>query len=360
MAGAVAMLWAGALRADDDPLIGGKPLSHWLKQLESNRHDVQNVATRKLSEADEGLRPAIVPKLIPLLSSEKANYRFPAAQVLGEYGPLAHEAVPQLLPLLAVGHHARNRAAAAKALGQILKDAPPTDETTKVALALASRFDDPTADVRREAVYACGMIGPAARTCIPLLGRTFRREIGSWPDDFSAWDAAAWTCGRMGALAAEHVDPLLEMLLRTETTEALDAIGKIGPVQANIVPAIVERMEQVSARTVRIQKGPRSTAMSEKAAMAFMQHSFDVLAQLGSASAPAVPFLTRFISTKRGEEQKDHVLGALKALGSVGPAASSATSAIQSILATSDDKALRKAGDEALDQIRGKASAAAK
>jgi HEAT repeat protein len=69
------------------------------------------------------------------------------------------------------------------------------EEVTKAALALTAKFTDEHdqyLDVRREAARALGMIGPAAKACIPELDKvlTDRRP--------SVRREAAWTCGRMG------------------------------------------------------------------------------------------------------------------------------------------------------------------
>jgi len=185
--------------------LNGKPLSQWIQQLRSENRGLQLRAARALTEAPENLRPTIVPLLIPVLKSERENDRFVAAQVLGSYGPGARPAVPSLLPLLSDMQFERNRAAAAKALGQILKDAQPDEEVEKVTQALTRKINeewDAYSDVRREAVYAIGMIGPAARSAIPKLTRALTdvdpvHKLGGERRFVRA--AAPWACGRMGA-----------------------------------------------------------------------------------------------------------------------------------------------------------------
>jgi HEAT repeat protein len=108
--------------AGDDPQIGDKPLSELAKQLRSDNRGLQLRAAKALTNAPVELKPIIMPKVLPLLKSERENDKFVAAQVLGECGPVARTAVPDLLPMLEGTHFERNRAAAAKALGQIPKD----------------------------------------------------------------------------------------------------------------------------------------------------------------------------------------------------------------------------------------------
>ena len=103
--------------------------------------------------------------MIPLLAAERENTRFPAAQVLGECGPVAKDAVPHLLPMLKGTQYERNRTAAAVALGKILKDSESSKQIDEVTEALIVCFKDQYSDVRREAARACGMIGPAYCRC---------------------------------------------------------------------------------------------------------------------------------------------------------------------------------------------------
>ena len=187
------------------PQVGDKPLSELLKDMRSKNRGDQMRAARALSEAPTNLHARIMPQVIPVLKSERENDKFVAAQVLGVYGPIARSAVPDLLPMLKGTQYERNRAAASKALGQILKDAKSDKEIDEVTTALIEAFKDQYPDVRREAVTACGMIGPAAKACIPKLAPLLNESQGA-PCGQSV--AAAFTCERMGPLAKEHVDLL--------------------------------------------------------------------------------------------------------------------------------------------------------
>jgi len=85
-------------------------------------------------------------------------------------------------------------------------------------------------------VTACGMIGPAAKTCIPHLPkRLVDRSLAAQPwleqaERALVERAAAWTCGRMGKLAAVHIDRLISVMQANppQPTEFVDAIAEIG------------------------------------------------------------------------------------------------------------------------------------
>lgn len=101
-----------------------------------------------------------VKELLVTLKSEKAAERAAAARILGELGPSAKEAVPDLQAALADSDKDVRRCAA-RSLGDIGKPSKPA------VAALGKTLKDPDAPVRQASAYALGRIGdPAAK---PLL-----------------------------------------------------------------------------------------------------------------------------------------------------------------------------------------------
>ncbi|MBA4387778.1 MAG: hypothetical protein C0404_07345 [Verrucomicrobia bacterium] len=231
--------------ADDDPMIDDKPLSELVKQLRSQNRGLQVRSAQALSAVPSNLYSRIIPMVMPVLKSERENDKFVAAQILGAYGPIARAAIPDLLPMLKGTQYERNRAAAAKALGLILRDAKPDKEVDEVTAALIVAFGDGYEDVRRESVAACGVIGPAAKASIShLVPRLTQEQSGDAPNMVIV--AAAGTCERMGPLAKEHVDLLISLMHKFGGYGPcfVSALGAIGPVQQNMVPNIVDAMEK--------------------------------------------------------------------------------------------------------------------
>ncbi|MBA4388756.1 MAG: hypothetical protein C0404_12295 [Verrucomicrobia bacterium] len=270
--------------AEDDPVIGEKPLSELLKQLRSENRGLQMRASQALSAAPTNLHARIAPQVMPVLKSDRENDKFVAAQILGEYGALSKGAMPDLLPMLEGTQYERNRAAAAKALGQIFRDAQPGPEVDKVTDALCRKFsDDPDSyvDVRRESVYACGRIGQSAKKCIPKLA------AGLTDREIAVRRAAAWTCGRMGPLAAEHVDRLVSLMMTEgeNAPEHVEALGLIGPVNANIAGNIMDKIETVDG----VAEGIFSSNPAER----FRAKALVALGRFGPKAAPAVPLVRR-------------------------------------------------------------------
>jgi HEAT repeat protein len=275
--------------AEDEPQVGDKPLSELLKQLRSENRGLQMRAAQALSAAPTNLHERIMPQVIPVLRSERENDKFVAAQVMGAYGPGSRRAIPDLLPMLQGTQYERNRAAAAKALGQILKDAKADDEVEKVTQALIKAFGDGYIDVRREAVSACGMIGPAAKACIPHLKD---RLTDGATGDTSAFvmcrpvrSAAAKTCGQMGPLAAEHIDLLISWMHKEGAycQAFAEAIGLIGPVNESVIPNIIDELEN---------------ATSDGNWWWYRKTLIEALGHLGEKSLPALPLIKRLLPSR--------------------------------------------------------------
>lgn len=104
--------------------------------------------------------PKDVKELVVTLKSEKAAERAAAARILGELGPVAKDAVPDLQAALTDADKDVRRCAA-RALGDIGKASKPAVK------ALGKTLKDNDAPVRQASAYALGRIGdPAAK---PLL-----------------------------------------------------------------------------------------------------------------------------------------------------------------------------------------------
>ncbi len=279
---------------EEETLIKGRPIAHWITRLGSSNRGLQARASRNL---------------LPLLKASRENTRAWAAQVLGNYGPISRAAVPDLVPMLKGTQYERNRAAAARALGQILENAKPCKEVDAAAKALSAKYNedyDQYSDVRREAVHAVGMIGPAAKSVIPKM----TRALTDWKK-YSAEHAmvrqqAAWAAGRMGPLAAEHIDRLLATLKQEgeKLPEIVWAIGEIGPVHENVAPNIVDKLEM-------------STKYEN-----FVLEALKALAKFKEKAAPGVEFLIAYL--KERNPSPECLAETFRTLQAIGPKAAKA------------------------------------
>jgi hypothetical protein len=350
---------------EEEPKVKGRPLSRWIRGIQSQNRGIQLRASQALREAKKEHIPKIVPKLLPLIGADRQNTRFPAAQVLGEYGPPAREAVPHLLPMLKGTQYERNRTAAAEALGRILEDAEPSDEVEKVTRAIIAVFPDEYEDVRREAAVAIGRIGPAAKSAVKPLLRLLNDR------SFDVCSAAAWACGRMGKHAEMHIDKLISMMQgsREISTTLVYAIGRIGPVHENVMPNVLDRLEKLFyAPRGGFRVGPRSFRVGEikkGSAAEYQWYCFDALARHANESTMAIALMERQISEKGWNDRRriQRAVGAVKVLKAIGPKAKSAVPKIKAVLEVKrwdhripreTVKELRKTAHEALQAINGK------
>lgn len=335
---AMMIVSACALAGEDDPKIKGKPVSKLIEQLRGDNRGLQVRAARALAEAPKELHEKIAPKLIPVLKSDRENDKFVAAQTLGQYGVVARAAVPDLLPMLEGTQFERNRAGAAKALGQILKDAEPGEEVETVVKALLKKINedfDQYPDVRREAATAIGMIGPAAKSAIPHMKKALTDFKQHDKDRFQVRMAAAWTLGRMGPDSKEYMDRLISMLHGEIdiATHVVWAIGRIGPLNENVVTNVMDRLEKVLAGA-GFRVGPYSYPVENLSAgtvREYKDHCFATLASFEKKSKVAVPLMIRCISEGNWTAQHrfDDAVGALKVLKAIGPDAREALPAME-------------------------------
>lgn len=351
-AGMVMFLFAAQVElngGEQEAAVDGKPVSEIIKQLKNQNRGLQARAAKTLSEAPEDMRAGLVPLLQPLLKSDRENDRAWAAQVLGEYGSKARGAVNDILPLLEGTQYERNRVAAAKALGQILKDAPASDEIEKVTQALMKCFTDKYSDVRREAVTACGMIGPAAKSCVPLLAA--RYVDTEWLKDAECSlvrRAAGWTTGRMKEAGRVNVDSIIGLMQNNGpgATEFVDALGELGPVHDNVAVNIATKLETT------IFGGYQGVGAEQISN--FIVHSLAALEKFGGKSAGAVDLLARLLAAEKIQQEPALMTGVLKTLAAIGPAAEKAIPAIEANSLKSADAGVAKAAETALAKIKAK------
>jgi hypothetical protein len=341
----VALVLAAAFGApakgEDQVTVKGKPLSRWIKQLTGSNRGLQIRAARALSKAPEAVRPKIIPALIKVLGSERENDRFVAAQTLGEYGPVARPAVPALMPLLEGSQYERNRAAAAKALGQILKDAEPSEEVAGVVKVLISKLTDQYADVRREAVYACGMIGPEAKSFLAHAAPLLKEHRPGYAvyEGYGIRCAAAWAVGRMGTHAKGMIDLLIAMMHADAhvNPNLMWAIGQVGPVHENVIPNIMDKVE--SAGRAGDYGGMKKAA-------------FESLAGFGEKSAQVVPLARRLLRDRTYPMQPPLRAAVMEMLAAIGPKAKEAVPEIEADIRMGagkpDDAAYRELHEQAM------------
>jgi hypothetical protein len=164
-----------------EPLYQGKPIWHWITQLESRDLAISNqacvvVQTEIIPQLvrcmftdtnDSPIRVSLIEQLnglpgVKIFFTPADGRRTQAAHSLGELGVQAKGAIPDLLKAIK-GKDLPLRPAAARALGQI------HSEPETLIPMLVGLLDDPQDDVPEAAADALGRFGPLSKVAIPKL-----------------------------------------------------------------------------------------------------------------------------------------------------------------------------------------------
>lgn len=151
--------------APQEPMYEGKPLSHYVNELQKDDITVRLMALQSLGRIGPEARIAI-PAMLELWDVKEGEtegfWRGPVIQALAALGPDAREALPKIVDAM-TDPNAAVRGMAATACAEMhaaAKDAVP---------ALIELTRDPVITVKEAAIVALGEIGPDAKEAIPVL-----------------------------------------------------------------------------------------------------------------------------------------------------------------------------------------------
>ncbi len=264
-------------------------------------------------EALRRIGAASVPELVGALANGGADIWATAADVFGELGTAAVEAIPTL----AEGLRKRStREPVARALERMGPEG---------VAALTGALSSEEPDLQQVVVEALGRIGPYAAAAVPALvtclanGEEESPVVKALSKIDPDWRASGGVRQSLPAVIA-----LLREKGGGQRRNAARTLGIIGTPAASAVPALVEALAEVDGR-----------------------HAVCcALRAMGSAAAPAVPALT-----KATRDASKHVrLEAVRALAAIGAPAAPAA---QALITAMDDRdiAVRKAAQEALEAV---------
>lgn len=271
-----------------------------------------------------------VTELTLALGSTDSRAKKQAALGLGDMGPDAENAIPELIetlkdPDLTVSF------AAAQALGNIGEKALP---------ALKRSLLNPEGKHPENALVALRLIGASA---VPEL-----TEVLSQPNSkFKV--GAAEVLGKIGPNARSAVPELIKALKSPNNylrTIAAEALGKIGADSKTAIPVLAEMLKdpnefirQRAAETISVLAGPDSAELTPDLIKALSdsnswvrRYSAHTLGKIGAGAKTAVPALVK------ATNDSDSRVSAIEALGQIGPDANSALPAIEAALRDSDER----------------------
>ncbi len=154
-----------------EPLYGGKPLSHYVQELQKNDVTARLMALQALEHMGPVAKPAI-PAMMQLWDLKEGDHegfwRGSVLQTLAAMGSAAKETIPKIIEAMR-DPNASVRKVAALALAQM------KSEAREAVPALIDLTNDSVAEVQEAAILALGEIGPDAKAAIPRL-KILRKE----------------------------------------------------------------------------------------------------------------------------------------------------------------------------------------
>lgn len=255
-----------------------------------------------------------VPFLRHLLSHPKQIVRWQAAETIGQLGPSASSATPELLKALKDNDN-YVREEAATALGNLAVSTDP------VVTALCHAATDPDLNVSidsRESIVKLG--SGALQKSLPVFRKLLRSETAASAAD-AVGDLGPWVCSRL----LEELTALIETDNEDTTCIAVYAIGRAGPRAASAVPKVIPLLDHRSEH-VRDQAVESLVSVGEPAVLALTQatardsnrlreNSAVVIGKIGPEAKPAIPALLRLLN---GDLYPEVRRQAALALGSIG------------------------------------------
>jgi HEAT repeat protein len=265
-----------------------------------------------------------VPVLIEALKDKDNNLKSIVANALGQIGPDAKDAIPELAEGLKNQTEPYAISALTLALGKIGSASVP---------ALRELLKGNNVTIQGEAAGALKLIGPDAADAVPeLIDVVKKRKDATDIAGLQAIDAL----GKIGPKAKDAVPELTEAL-KDKTAHspfrlrAAMALGNLGPSAKDAVPALVEALNAETAKY-----GP------------LRFHAATALGQIGPDAEKAVLPLLDLLNDKNAGPVR---LLAVDALGKIGPGAKDAVQTLKDV-AGGGDKALAAAANKALEKIQ--------
>ncbi len=196
-------------------------------------------------------------------------------------------------------------------------------EKQGIAVPLVEQFG--YADLGEIAATAVIALGPEAKLAVPSLSKALKnKEAGVRKLAYSTID-------KLGSVAFEGTIPAMIAIVKEDVnteirTNAIDALGRIGPPGKDAVPALIKLVVQHPTN----QLG---------------QHAVVALGKIGPGAKEAVPILIALVKGRAaGPAGGEAGRGAVVALGKIGPAAKEAVPALIAELLRSTPDSLGKIG----------------
>jgi lysine biosynthesis protein LysW len=316
-----------------------------IEALKDTEQDVRLAAAEGLGGME--VAASDIPQLVKALKHQDMEVRMFAARALGNLGPQAHGTVTDLMEAAKSGE-TQVSGAAIVALGQIGADANRAVPTMIEALKKK--------ETRSLAIVALGKIGPSANPAVPELAKNLKEK--------EVQPLVIEALGNIGPQAKSAVPELADLLKESDKEirpSILATLAKMGP-EAKPAVAAIGSCLSVDDKETSLQGLAALAALGPDAKDAVPdiinllldedlgrnnKLRLQAVKTLGKIGKPAVSSLTKALS----QQNRYMKVGAIEALGEIGPDAKEAIKPIER-LASNPDPEIRLAAIRAIRKIQ--------
>lgn len=289
--------------------------------------------------------------VLGVLDDSSASVRTYAVLILGTVGPVVPEVTPGLVRALRTDPEAHIRSLAAKALGGI--GSP--DPIAIAALVACLGETDPA--VRRSALSALATVAPS----FPSVVQRLVEVAANKGDDPAARRQALSSLGAVTVVTRRGIESLTRILEDgNEDGElrglAAGALRNTGAFEALVLPALLvalhdadERIRHPAAAAL-IRIGPLKPEVLPALLDAVRGGNNIAIQELGKFGAKAPGIVPALITALQAQDATARG-NAIQALGSIGPEAQEAVSALSQLANRDPDEWIRRLAEEALRRI---------
>jgi HEAT repeat protein len=298
------------------------------KALISNNAELQEVALSLIKNLGPLAKDAL-PELIQLLEKETNSTKVLAIiDAIGEMSSSAKKASTALIPLTQ-SKDLSIRSAAILGLGRIQA----SDSDTLTRLTEAAQKDS-FGSIRIAALKSFAMIGPEAKSAIPVLESLAKSNS----PETKLWAVTALV--KMNVKPEENTVIVLNAIKDTNKNNrpaqmiALDTLEYLGSNAKSIVPNLREMLKD------------RTPSSSEKGAKQIRQKAALALGYLGESANPTIPSIVELLKDKDPSVRRS----AIESLRQLGPIAREAIQPLQEMV--NQDRELGELAESAIERMQ--------
>ncbi|MEI6423585.1 MAG: HEAT repeat domain-containing protein, partial [Lentisphaerota bacterium] len=290
--------------------IGAPVIPDIMKMLTDNDSNARKGAAEALGNIGN-VTPAVAPNLIKTLEDVDGSVRKSAVEALGRIGSATPEVIPALISKVEdPDSNVR------KSVAESLEKLNAMTAELKIKYCMLDLGDD-NGDVRKRAVDVLSKVDPVTPEVTAAIIKALEDK------DYSVRKSSAEYLEKRGAMTAalkatRHIIDL-KSGNNAVRIRAAEALGNIGATTSEVIPALINALEDKDVRDAAIE----------------------ALGNIGASAKSAVPALIKALA----DGDSNVRMMSAEALGKIGPSAKSAVPTLIKVLKDSDSAVREKAAD---------------